>query len=1053
MMHTVYEDVRLLFPTAEVDIQPMASVTMVGSFSPFMSARILDICRQAFTDNSWIIEGRIVMALISKEAAQHFFPTRRGFERGMTEGFTLWSIADTELRFTGAHELGHALNRPHAVHDEGAIGPFRSGYCGEKAITSEIFPFLYQVAGSFKPTLGPMGSTDTDARVFGLNTVDNKVVFPSETFELMGYCQPRWISSHTYKKIREEMLSRAGAISPQLASAPSQIAKAKAPGDYLIVRGAVNVTDNQVDWLPSLRRSQQEPTPSAPGEFLLRFLNDSGGVLAESSFAGTVPEDTDPLNEPQGVAFSAGVAMNASLRRVELLRNGALIASRDASMNQPTVQIVSPNGGETVAGPGLRVEWQGNDLDGGPLTYTLQYSSDNGATWQTLVADAPGSSFTISTEDLRGSAQARVRVLASDGFWCASDVSDETFTVADKRPLLSLLHPSDNAIFYGGSPVFLEAWAMDREQGALGGANVEWHSDRDGLLGQGASLELSARQLSEGTHQIITTARDGAGNQTSATNRVTIIRLLPPVLRALEIAENGFVTLEALGAPTSRLHIETSTDLEQWTPLPSRVQLARYELILEAAGGTNQRFYRALSAPLEPVFTQNESTNFNGLTGTNLSLTAAAVGEAPLTFQWYFNSQPLGGATNGTLALTNLGAGQSGQYFLTVSNGVGVITGGVSVVSIYTNAFQVLHAFNPTNSGFNGWGKLTVGSDGAIYGCVRNGGVAGAGAVFRYSPAASNYTTLHLFDSAADGATPLGGVIEGTDGFLYGTTSAGGENNSGTIFKLSRSGSNFTTLHHFASTNDCRNPQSELLEASDGYLYGTAYNGGGFARGGVFRIKPDGSSYSIVSGFGKGLSDDPRQPVGGLIQGIDHLLYGTSEFGGSSSNGCVFRISTNGSYTVIKSLGIVAGGSKNPNGTLFQFPNASGTLVGTTANGGTEGFGTLFTILPDGSEFTVLHNFGAVAGDGRNPTTGLIRAANGKILGTTRIGGASNQGTIYQLSSLLGNVTVLRSFTGAAGDGARSRSALVETGDGFVYSSTFGGGTNDQGVFFRMLVP
>lgn len=1055
MMQTVYQDVRLLFPTAEVDIQPMASVTMVGSFSAFLSARIFDVCRQAFADNLWIGEGRIVMALIRKEAAEHFFPLRPGFVGGSADedGFALWAIADSEPRFTAAHELGHALARPHAVHDEGAGGSFRSGYCGEKAITSEVFPFLYPVGGFFRPTLGPMGSTDTDARVFGLDTIHSKVVFPSESFDLMSYCRPRWISSHTYRKIREEMLSRVGATSPQPAFSPSQMFKAKALDDYLIVRGVVNVTHNQVEWLPSLRRTEAEPTPPAPGEFQLRFLNDTGAVLSESSFAATVPADSELLSEPQGVSFSVGVTMNASLRRVELLRNGALMASRDASMNPPTVQVTSPNGGETVADPELRIQWQGSDLDGGSLTYTVQYSSDNGATWQTLATEVPENTFTVSTEDLGGSAEARVRVLASDEFWCASDASDATFTVADKGPLLFISHPSNNATFYGDSPVLLEAWALDREQGVLGGANVEWRSDQDGVLGQGEAFELSARQLSEGHHQIIATARDSAGNHTTATNRVTIVRLAPPDLRVLEIGGNGFLTLEALGAPTSRLLIETSTDLERWSALPSRIQLSRYELIFEATGETNQRFYRALSAPLEPVFTRNDSTNFNGLTGTNLTLSAAAIGQGPLTFQWHFNNQELGGATNGTLALTNLGTAQSGSYFLVVSNVVGVITGSVSVVSIYSNAFQVLHSFAPTNSGINGWGKLTVGSDGAIYGCARGGGTAGAGAIFRYSPAASNYTILRLLDPAADGATPLGGVIEGSDGFLYGTTFAGGENNSGTIFKLNRNGSNFTVLHHFASAADCRNPQSELLEVSDGFLYGTAYNGGGFARGGVFRIKPDGSSYSTVTGFGKGLGDDPRQPVGGLIQGIDQFLYGTSEFGGSSSNGCVFRLSTNGSYTVIKSLGIVAGGSRNPNGTLFQFPNASGTLLGTSANGGTAGFGTLFTLLPDGSEFEVLHNFGAVAGDGRNPTTGLIRTAQGKMLGTTRIGGAFNQGTIYQLSSLLGNVTVMRSFTGAGGDAARSRSPLADTGDGFIYSSTFGGGANDQGVVFRMLIP
>jgi hypothetical protein len=143
----------------------------------------------------------------------------------------------------------------------------------------------------------------------------------------------------------------------------------------------------------------------------------------------------------------------------------------------------------------------------------------------------------------------------------------------------------------------------------------------------------------------------------------------------------------------------------------------------------------------------------------------------------------------------------------------------------------------------------------------------------------------------------------------------------------------------------------------------------------------------------------------------------------------------------------------NPDGTLLELPAAPGLLVGTTANGGSANLGALFSILPDGDNFQIVHDFGVVAADGRNPTTGLVQAPNGWLLGTTRVGGAANQGVIYQVNPLVTSVTTVHTFTATAGDAARSRGALVSAGSGIYYGTTFGGGTNDQGALFRLFNP
>jgi uncharacterized repeat protein (TIGR03803 family) len=369
---------------------------------------------------------------------------------------------------------------------------------------------------------------------------------------------------------------------------------------------------------------------------------------------------------------------------------------------------------------------------------------------------------------------------------------------------------------------------------------------------------------------------------------------------------------------------------------------------------------------------------------------------------------------------------------------------------VIASEYAVLHSFgSPVQDGPNGWGKLTIGGDGALYGCARNGGVSNAGCVFRLTAEGSNYTVLHQF-RMTNGAFPLGGVIEGSDGALYGTTFAGGTNNSGTAFKLNKDGSGFTVLRHFLSSNDCRNPQAELLEGSDGLLYGTAYNGGGFVRGGVFRLSKTGGDYSILSGFNFGGGEAPRQPIGGLIEGLDGALYGTTELGGSSNNGTIFRINKDGTgTTVLKSLGLVEGGAEQPNCTLVQA--SDGLLYGTSAFGGSANNGAIFRIGTNGADFAVVQSF--PFGGAREPRAGLIVMRDGSLLGTTRIGGGPDKGTIFRLELPSARLSVLRSLNDFFGDGIRPRGPLVRGADGFYYGTTFAGGSGGQGTVFRIWLP
>jgi uncharacterized repeat protein (TIGR03803 family) len=343
------------------------------------------------------------------------------------------------------------------------------------------------------------------------------------------------------------------------------------------------------------------------------------------------------------------------------------------------------------------------------------------------------------------------------------------------------------------------------------------------------------------------------------------------------------------------------------------------------------------------------------------------------------------------------------------------------------SAYEVVHHFG-TNSqdGINGWGALIRASDGLIYGCARGGAISNSGVIFRMRLDGGDYTVLRRFAPATDGGTPLGGVLEGSDGRLYGTCNLGGTNNSGTIWRINRDGTGFVVLRHLLSSGDCRNPAAQLIEASDGLLYGTAYSGGGLGRGGVFRFNKDGTGYQIISGFNFGGAAFPRQPLSGVIEAGDGLLYGVTELGGSANRGAFYGLEKNGSNEILlASFGATAGAPANPEGALLLGLDGF-TFYGTTYSGGSSNRGAIFrvTTSTDGT-ISRLYSAGATAIDPTEPRSGVIQLESGRLAGTSRIGGTTNQGAIFDLTASGTDLQVRHNFGVAPNDGARARSPLL----------------------------
>ena len=300
--------------------------------------------------------------------------------------------------------------------------------------------------------------------------------------------------------------------------------------------------------------------------------------------------------------------------------------------------------------------------------------------------------------------------------------------------------------------------------------------------------------------------------------------------------------------------------------------------------------------------------------------------------------------------------------------------------------------------------------DGNLYGTTFAGG-SGNGTVFGMTPDGTP-TMLHRFN-VSDGANPAAGLVQGIDGNFYGTTSAGGANGYGTVFKISPTGK-LTTLYSFNST-DGASPQGGLIQTTDGNFYGTTNAGGANNSGTVFKITPSSLLTTIYSFCSQPLCADGSGPVGGLVQGIDSKLYGTTCCDGVNGNGTIFKMTASGTLTTLHSFDWTDGAS--PLATLIQATD--GNLYGTSNNGGYYGpFGTMFEVTPAGT-FTTLYNFcpeGNACSDGARPAAGLVQHTNGIFYGTAEYGGSEfDLGTIFSESVGLRPFVRLSRPTGKVG--------------------------------------
>ena len=346
----------------------------------------------------------------------------------------------------------------------------------------------------------------------------------------------------------------------------------------------------------------------------------------------------------------------------------------------------------------------------------------------------------------------------------------------------------------------------------------------------------------------------------------------------------------------------------------------------------------------------------------------------------------------------------------------------------------VLHSFGGLPRGAHPEAPVIRDAAGNLYGTAHRGGAVGGGVVYKIDTA-GNQTVLHNFTGGADGGKPVAGVIRDAAGSLYGTTQSGGASDLGVVYKLD-TGGHETVLHSFAGGNDGAQPYAGVIMDPAGNLYGTTEAGGASNQGVVYKVDAAGRVTVLYSFAGY---PDAGAPASGVVRDEAGNLYGTTVYGGTQNSGAVYKLDAAGRETVLYSFtGGPDGGG--PGGVIRE---PAGNLYGTTSTGGTNNVGVVYELDTAGQE-TVLYSFTGGA-DGGSPND-VIRDSAGNLYGTTYLGGPASAyaGVVYKLDTA-GQETVLYSFTGGS-DGAYAEAGLAAGEEGTLYGTTWGGGAVGGGA-------
>ena len=369
--------------------------------------------------------------------------------------------------------------------------------------------------------------------------------------------------------------------------------------------------------------------------------------------------------------------------------------------------------------------------------------------------------------------------------------------------------------------------------------------------------------------------------------------------------------------------------------------------------------------------------------------------------------------------------------------------GAGTVQSAHAQTLHVLYNFGGSSDGGDPYASLIRDAAGNLYSTFGyGGGTSFSGGVFKVAPDGTE-TVLYSFTGGTDGAFPEAALIRDNAGNLYGTTTQGGSDNIGVVFKVDPSGTE-TVLHSFTGGTDGVIPVGGLLRDAAGNLYGTTSQGGTSNDGILFKISPSGKE-TILHTFTGSTKDGKYPSYTSLLTDAQGNLYGVTEEGGSADGGILYKLSKTGKLTILHSF---TGGTTdgcNVLGTPFR--DAAGNFYGTTSSCGTDNLGTVWKVNKYGKE-KVLHSFAGGTSDGEYPLAGVIMDAEGNLWGNTETGGATKFGTVYEISKS-GHYTLVHSFDGT--DGKYPYGSFAQNAKGTIFGSALNGGTIGYGTVWKII--
>jgi hypothetical protein len=443
----------------------------------------------------------------------------------------------TSLEGTMAHEINHNLDRSsagtwgrhvanpacnNAIQYTG--GPIPAGCT--TVVLGDGNTYLRDTNWGCGAT-GPDGSWPTPPNNDNIREVgfDTRLPWSGSTVvaanwpDFMSYCQSggsptKWTSPYRWQ--REFTSFAPSALSAEAAL----LARPNAAANFYYISGQLNRNGTgSLD--PVLVQPALEASISSPGDYAIE-LQDSGGNVIGQPFtfaAGFIDVEGEPRDV---VPFNFQLPAQENVAKIVLKRGNQVLDTIRKSSGAPSVTVTAPNGGENWSGV-QTITWSASDPDGDPLTFTILYSPDNGATWRPVAYGVTGTSYQVDTITLPGSSQGKIRVLVTDGFNTAQDDSNGTFTVAGKPPSVSISGPLSSAILSVADGTTFTGDASDPEDGTLPDSAFVWSYALAGgtaqtNFGTGRAASLL---LPRGIYDITLTVTDSSGLAGRATITVS----------------------------------------------------------------------------------------------------------------------------------------------------------------------------------------------------------------------------------------------------------------------------------------------------------------------------------------------------------------------------------------------------------------------------------------------------------------------------------------------------------------------------------------------------